>query len=58
VVDSRPIDRSATARIHLTARLPAGWRRFRHIDISFEPKDGNRSHSGQSVARLATRNLR
>lgn len=43
-----------------TARtpLPAGYERFRFIDISREPADGNRSHSGQTVLRLSVSSLR
>ena len=41
----------------LTASLPRNWRRYRWIDISREPPDGNPSHSGESVARVRTRKL-
>jgi hypothetical protein len=33
-------------------RLPAQASRYRSIDVSFEPSDGNPNHSGQSVLRV------
>ncbi len=36
----------------MSARLPANFRRYRFIDVSREPADGNPNHSGQSVLRV------
>lgn len=33
--------------------LPRDYKRYRYVDISREPADGNRNHSGQSVLRVA-----
>jgi hypothetical protein len=33
-------------------------RRYRFLDISREPRDGNGNHSGRSVMRIRTRELR
>jgi hypothetical protein len=35
----------------LTASLPKGYSRFRSLDVSLEPRDGNANHSGASVMR-------
>jgi hypothetical protein len=35
----------------LTAPLPKGYTRFRSIDVSVEPRDGNANHSGASMLR-------
>ena len=44
--------RRAVAASTSRARLPAGYRRYRFIDVSREPPDGNSAHSGQSVLRV------
>jgi hypothetical protein len=36
----------------LTAKLPADARKYRFVDISREPADGNPNHSGASVVRV------
>lgn len=38
-------------------RLPDGFERFRFLDVSREPPDGNPNHSGESVLRVPTRDL-
>jgi Anti-sigma-K factor rskA len=35
----------------LTAKLPRDYARFRSLDVSIEPRDGNANHSGASVLR-------
>ena len=42
----------------LTTALPEGAGRYRFIDVSLEPADSNRNHSGQSVLRVPTAGLR
>jgi hypothetical protein len=41
----------------VTAELPAAAARYRYIDVSLEPADGNPNHSGQSVLRVPLRGL-
>ena len=41
----------------MEARLPEGYERFRFLDVSQEPDDGNPNHSGASVLRIATADL-
>jgi hypothetical protein len=57
VIDARSLGQSASGQVKLNARLPADWKRYRFVDISREPKDGNFSHSGESVARVPTARL-
>jgi hypothetical protein len=52
VRDSRALGRLRTGRHHVTLRLPRGARRYRWIDISFQPL-GFVHHSGLSVLRAA-----
>jgi hypothetical protein len=35
----------------VAVRLPARARRYRFVDVSLEPTDSNRNHSGDSVLR-------
>jgi hypothetical protein len=58
VIDARALGAARASRIDLDAKLPSNWRRYRYIDVSFEPTDNNPSHSGESVARVPTRELR
>ena len=41
-----------------SAKLPAGASRYRYLDVSLEPADGNRNHSGRSVLRVPLKKLR
>jgi hypothetical protein len=50
VLDSRPLGRLRTGRHRLTVRLPDNARRYRWIDISFQPV-GATYHSGESELR-------
>ena len=53
--DRRPAGgRLPPGTFRVSARLPEGYRRYRFIDVSREPADGNRNHSGQSVLRVPT----
>jgi hypothetical protein len=58
VIDARPLAKANGSRIAVKVQLPASWRRYRYVDVSLEPNDGNVSHSGESVARVATSKLR
>jgi hypothetical protein len=40
------------SRARLEAPLPRGFQRYRFIDVSSEPADGNPNHSGASVLRV------
>lgn len=52
VLDSRPLGRLRTGHHRMVARLPAGARRYRWIDISFQPV-GAINHSGESELRAS-----
>jgi hypothetical protein len=56
VIDARSIGRVG-ADGTLRAELPEGARDFRSLDVSREPADGNRNHSGQSVLRVPLEKL-
>jgi hypothetical protein len=58
VTDARPVAAAQQGSFRVSARLPAGYRRYRFIDVSREPADDNRNHSGQSVLRVPTAGLR
>jgi hypothetical protein len=58
ILDARSIANADGSRFTETADLPAGWKRFRYVDVSREPRDGNLSHSGESVLRVPTKSLR
>ena len=58
VTDARALAGARSGNFRVTPRLPADYRRYRFIDVSREPADGNRNHSGQSVLRLPTAGLR
>jgi hypothetical protein len=57
ILDTRSIATANGRRISVTAKLPGGWKRFRFVDISRERRDGNLSHSGESVLRVPTKTL-
>ncbi|HYI35175.1 MAG TPA: anti-sigma factor [Thermoleophilaceae bacterium] len=52
VTDARSVAGTARGTFDLRARLPGDYRRYRSIDVSREPSDGNSAHSGQSVLRV------
>lgn len=56
---ARPLNGpQAEGTFELKARLPQGAERYRFLDVSLEPGDDNRNHSGQSVLRGPLSNLR
>jgi hypothetical protein len=57
VIDSRNIGGARGTKITLSARLPKNIRRYRFIDVSREPADGNRNHSGASIVRVPVAKL-
>jgi hypothetical protein len=57
ILDTRSIGTANGRRISVTAKLPGGWKRYRFVDVSREPRDGNLSHSGESVLRVPTKTL-
>jgi anti-sigma-K factor RskA len=58
VADAVPLGRFNGTRIHLDRELPKDPAKYRWIDISLEPPDGNPNHSGESVARVKLSALR
>jgi len=57
--EARPLNRPRSERaFQLDAKLPEGAERYRFIDISREPGDDNRNHSGESVLRVPISKLR
>ena len=57
ILDARSIGKANGPRINVTAELPGNWKRFRFVDVSRERRDGNLSHSGESVLRVPTKSL-
>lgn len=53
VSDARPLGGQPRGSFSTDTPLPAGYERYRFVDISRESDDGNRNHSGQSVLRLS-----
>jgi hypothetical protein len=51
ITDARDLGGSLRGSFTLQAPLSGDYRRYRFVDISREPADGNRNHSGQSVLR-------
>lgn len=51
IEDAESIASFDRTSIDLDARLPADRGRFRYLDVSFEPKDDNANHSGESILR-------
>ena len=56
--DAVGVARVARGSFELRVRLPLDPARYRLIDISREPLDGNRNHSGASVLRVRLSRLR
>jgi hypothetical protein len=55
--DAVGVARVARGSFALRTRLPLDPARYRYIDISREPFDGNRNHSGASLLRVRTSRL-
>lgn len=52
ITDARALTGSRSGNFTVRAPLPASAERFRFLDVSREPPDGNRNHSGASVLRV------
>jgi hypothetical protein len=52
VIDAVPLGTAASPHVVLDKALPANARRYRYVDISLEPADGNPTHSGDSFLRV------
>lgn len=55
VGDARSIGRLRKGRLNV--KLPSGASRYRLVDVSREPRDGNPNHSGASVVRVPLSDL-
>lgn len=55
---ARPLARAESGTSTVRVRLPPGFERFRFVDLSAEPPDGNDNHSGQSILRAPIDALR
>jgi hypothetical protein len=57
VGDARLLSGFAGPRLRLSAPLPEGFERYRLVDVSAEPRDGNPNHSGASLLRVELKRL-
>jgi len=57
VSDAVGVARVVRGRFALNAALPVDPARYRSIDVSREPLDGNPNHSGESVLRVPVARL-
>jgi hypothetical protein len=57
VVDAKSLGTLTEGSGKLEVQLPADARRYRFLDVSLEPADGNPNHSGDSVLRAPLRDL-
>lgn len=57
VSDAVSLGRLAGGRRRIDVKLGQDLSRYRFVDVSLEPADGNRNHSGRSVLRAPTRSL-
>ncbi len=57
VSNTRPVTGSRRGTFTLSEPLPPGFGRYKFLDISREPADGNLNHSGLSVLRLPLEQL-
>jgi hypothetical protein len=57
VTDARSLSGALRGSFRVSAPLPGNYRRYRFVDVSREPADGNRNHSGQSVLRAPLRSI-
>ena len=59
LAEARPLSRpNRSSAFELMTALPQAAGRYRFIDVSLEPADSNRNHSGQSVLRVPLSELR
>jgi hypothetical protein len=52
VAQSRKLASFGGSSANVDVLLPEGFRRYRFVDVSLEPADGNPNHSGQSLLRV------
>jgi hypothetical protein len=57
VAEARRLARFEGPDARVGAKLPDGFERFRFLDVSREPDDGNPNHSGSSVLRAPLKRL-
>ena len=57
-IDAVPVTTFRTASATVKAKLPHRASRYRYLDISLEPADGNPNHSGDSILRVPLSSLR
>jgi hypothetical protein len=57
-IDAVPVTTFHTASATVKAKLPAAASRYRYVDVSLEPQDGNPNHSGDSILRVPLSSLR
>ena len=57
-IDAVPVTTFHTAGATVKVKLPAAASRYRYIDVSLEPQDGNPNHSGDSILRVPLGSLR
>lgn len=58
VSDARALTGSRRGSFTVTEALPRDVGRYRFLDLSSEPADGNPNHSGESILRLALAKIR
>jgi hypothetical protein len=51
VIETKSLTKVSGTKLDLDLKLPPGASRYRYVDISLEPPDGNPNHSGESVLR-------
>ena len=57
-IDAAPVTTFRSGSATVKAKLPQPPARYRYLDVSLEPADGNANHSGASVLRVPLRALR
>jgi hypothetical protein len=57
VTDAVPLARRVGGDFNVSVQLPRGAGRYRYVDVSREPLDGNPNHSGASVLRVSLERL-
>ena len=57
VIEAKSLGAARGTKLDLDLHLPPSANHYRAIDVSREPHDGNRNHSGQSVLRVSLAKL-
>jgi hypothetical protein len=52
VIDATSLTKVEGTKLSLDLKLPSDASRYRYVDVSLEPADGNPNHSGESVLRV------